>query len=61
MARVMIDCPETGKAIYTHMNFEWIGYDSVQIGTKSVPCPVCGKVHEWTRDDSYLEEDGSGG
>ncbi len=61
MARVMIDCPDTGKAIYTHMNFEWCGYDAVQIGTRSVPCPECGKVHQWTRDDSYLEEDGCSG
>jgi len=43
------------------MNFEWFEYDAIPIGTKSVACPVCGKVCEWTRKDSYLEEDGCSG
>ena len=61
MARVMIDCPQTGQPVYTHMNFDWFCYDALQIGTRSVPCPVCGALHEWTRRDSYLEEDGNSG
>ena len=61
MARVMINCPETGKPVYTHMNFDWLHFDAVTIGTRSVTCPECGEVHEWTRDDSYLEDDGGGG
>ncbi len=60
MARVMINCPETGRPIYTHMNFDWLEFDSVTIGTKSVECPECGKVHEWTRHDAYLDEEGGG-
>lgn len=61
MARVTIDCPDTGKTVYTHVHFEWLGYEAVPLGTISVPCPECGKVHEWTRDDSLPEEDGSSG
>ncbi len=60
MARVMIDCPETGKRIYTHMNFDWLEFEAVTIGTKSVVCPACGKIHQWTRSDSTLEDDGGG-
>jgi endogenous inhibitor of DNA gyrase (YacG/DUF329 family) len=61
MARVMIECPDTGKPVYTHLNFEWIGDEAIPLGIQSVPCPICGKVHEWTRKDSYLEEDGCSG
>lgn len=60
MARVMINCPDTGKPIYTHMNFDWLDFDAIPVGTKSVECPQCGKFHEWTRADAYLEDDGGG-
>ena len=60
MARVMIICPETDKPIYTHMSFDWFGFDAVTIGTKSVKCPKCGQIHQWTRHDSFLEDDGGG-
>lgn len=61
MARAMIICPETGKAIYTHLNFSWNTFDTTRIGEQSIQCPKCGKVHTWRREDAYLEEDGRGG
>lgn len=60
MARVMITCPETGKPVYTHMNFDWQGFDAIPLGTKSIQCPQCGEDHHWTRQDAYLEDDGGG-
>lgn len=58
MARVMITCPETGKPIYTGMNFDWGPFESVQINEKAVPCHLCGETHVWRRKDAFLDEDG---
>lgn len=60
MARVMITCPETGKPIYTHLNFDWNTFDSARIGERSVECPKCGKTHTWRRADADLDETGGG-
>ena len=60
MARVMIHCPETGKPVYTHMNFDWIEFESVTIGTRHMECPMCGKTHEWKRADAFLDDEGGG-
>jgi endogenous inhibitor of DNA gyrase (YacG/DUF329 family) len=61
MPRLMITCPETGKPVYTHFNFNWTTLDSARIGEQTVQCPKCGDVHSWRREDAYLEEDGGGG
>lgn len=58
MARVMIDCPETGKPVYTGLNFEESDWDAVPVGTRRVECPRCGGIHEWGRTDAYLDDDG---
>lgn len=58
MARVMIDCPETGKPVYTHLNFEETEWDAVPIGARQIECPRCGKIHQWVRADAYLDDDG---
>ena len=61
MARVMITCPETGKPIYTHLNFDWSSFESTRIGERTIECPECHKVHSWRRWDADLDEDGGGG
>ena len=60
MARVMINCPETGEPVYTGMTFDWPSFETVKIGEKSVRCSACGDEHTWKRPDAYLEEDGGG-
>ena len=61
MARVMITCPETGKPVYTHLNFEWNTFESTRIGERTIECRECGKIHTWRRVDADLDEDGGGG
>lgn len=61
VARVMITCPETGKPIYTHLNFDWETFESTRIGERTIECEACGKVHSWRRCDADLDEDGAGG
>ncbi len=48
MARAMIACPNTGKAIYTGMSFD-------QLPDRSVLCPECGQAHIWNEQNAYLE------
>ena len=61
MPRVLIQCPETGRPVYTGMNFDWLTFDSLQLGEKSIDCPECGKRHVWTRQDAILQADGGEG
>ena len=60
MARVMINCPETGEPDFTGMSFDWSSFESVKIGEKLVRCSACGDEHTWKRPDAYLEDDGGG-
>ena len=39
MARAMITCPNTGKAIYTDMSFGKITFETSQVPDRSVLCP----------------------
>jgi len=60
MPRVMIECPETKKEVYTGINLNWETFESYRIGKNKLPCPQCGKEHEWTRADALLDEAGGG-
>ena len=60
MARVMIDCTETGESVYTGMTFDWSTFENVKIGERLVRCSSCGDEHTWKRPDAHLEEDGAG-
>lgn len=61
MARVMIECPNTGKMIYTGMNLNWSTFESTFIGEACIRCPKCGEVHEWRREDVFMDEVGGEG
>ena len=58
MARVMIDCPETHKPVYTGNNFTWMEFDSLALGEHELQCPECGHVHHWNKSEAYLVADG---
>jgi hypothetical protein len=58
MPRLMIECPDTHKLIYTGQNFNWETFESAKLGESSLPCAECGKVHRWTRMDAILDETG---
>ena len=57
MADVMTKCPYTGAAIRTgfhaadQQSFEDARFDRTIVG-----CPVCGRLHEWAKDDAFLIE-----
>jgi len=60
MSQVLITCPETGRPVYTGLNFEWPTFESTDLPKQALKCPLCGKVHEWAKDDAYLRADGGG-
>ncbi len=57
MARAMVACPNTGKAIYTGMSFDKITFETSQLPDRSVLCPECGQAHIWNRQNAYLESE----
>ncbi len=58
MARVMIECPKTGRAIYTGLNLSWTTFESYEFGESCIKCAHCGEIHVWTRSDTMLDEAG---
>jgi len=61
MARVMIRCPETGRLVYTHHDFDEVEFDAIPLGTRTLPdCPACGRTHSWGKADAVLDEEGGG-
>lgn len=61
MPQVMITCPETGKPVYTGMNFDWYAFEWIQVPDSTIECPKCGEVHQWDKTDAYLRADGGEG
>ena len=58
MARVMIECPETHKPVYTGNNFSWMEFDGLALEERELQCPECGRIHRWNKSDAYLVADG---
>jgi len=59
MPRLLIECPDTHKMIYTGLNFNWETLESASLDDETLPCTECGKVHHWTSKDVILDETGS--
>jgi hypothetical protein len=53
---IMIDCPDTGLAVST--GIETFSIEPLPTVTASTQCPVCGRVHKWTKNDAWLAEGG---
>jgi len=56
MGMLMIKCPSTGRAVST--GIETSGVEQLPTVIATTVCPACGRVHEWTKDDAWLEEGG---
>ncbi len=56
MGMIMICCPATGREVPT--GIETSRVDELPIVTATMSCPVCGRVHCWTRDDAWLTNGG---
>jgi hypothetical protein len=56
MGMVMIDCPNTGRAVST--GIEMLSIEPLPTVTAQTVCSVCGRVHKWTKNDAWLAEGG---
>jgi hypothetical protein len=52
----MINCPATGRGVST--GIEVCATDQLPVVTATTICPACGRVHAWTKKETWL---GSGG
>jgi hypothetical protein len=56
MGMIMVNCPSTGRAVST--GIEMSSIEQLPTVTAITVCSVCGRVHEWTKDDAWLAEGG---
>jgi len=56
MGIIMINCPSTGRAVSTEIEMQNVERLPTVIAT--MVCPACGGVHEWTKNDAWLEKGG---
>lgn len=60
MSQAFVFCPESEVWIYTGLNVEWMGLDTLELGKQKITCPKCGQLHEWTTEELVLRSDGAG-
>jgi hypothetical protein len=56
VAIIMIRCPATGREVST--GIEVISTDQLPVVSARLVCPVCGRVHEWTKQVAWLASGG---
>ena len=58
MGRVMIQCPKTSEPVPTGAVMERASFEATTLTAISLPdpCPKCGKFHEWSSEDAWIEE-----
>ena len=59
--QLLIDCPETGRPVYTGLNLDWFAFESTDLAETTLQCPECGGRHVWSKADAYLRADGGEG
>ena len=60
MSQAFVYCPQSEDWVYTGLNVEWLGLDSLELGKQKITCPKCGELHEWTTEELVLRSDGAG-
>jgi len=55
MAKLLIKCPVTGKALFTGMDLPK-GMDLSGFTNNSTQCHHCGKMHVWNGSDAFFDE-----
>lgn len=56
MGIIMINCPATGRGVST--GIETIGIEDLPVVTAKMVCSACGRVHDWTKADAWLDNTG---
>jgi endogenous inhibitor of DNA gyrase (YacG/DUF329 family) len=53
----MIQCPQTGKPVFTGVQMSRGSFQHAKLEGNDVPCPHCGATHAWSMKNAFLEED----
>lgn len=53
--RIMIMCPTTGRPVPTGMASEESSFKTLTLRANSFGCPLCEQMHEWDKEQSFLE------
>ncbi|HWD67607.1 MAG TPA: hypothetical protein VG227_06555 [Caulobacteraceae bacterium] len=54
IARVLINCPDTGAPVETVMRMRPSAFEALK-GQYGFRCRLCGQIHRWSREDAWLE------
>jgi hypothetical protein len=54
ISRVLIHCPETGETVGTVFRLRPSAFEALR-GEYGFRCTRCGKVHNWRKEDAWLE------
>jgi len=54
VSRVLINCPSSGEPVETVLRMRPSAFESLK-GQYSFRCPRCGQVHNWRREEAWLE------
>lgn len=57
MARLMIDCPVTGKPVFTGIDMPAQALENATMIDNKVTCPHCRDTHVWQKEEAYLEKE----
>jgi endogenous inhibitor of DNA gyrase (YacG/DUF329 family) len=59
MGRIMINCPNTGKPVFTGMTMDRESFeqDSNAFSQTGTPCSECGELHKWQKQEAFMEGD----
>ena len=55
ISRVLVHCPETGETVGTVMRLRPSAFEALR-GEYGFRCSRCGKIHNWRKEDAWLEK-----
>ena len=62
MPRLIVNCSNCGRDVYTGLTFEdWFVLEWVEIKGATSKCTACGTETTWEEADTHLETDGGSG
>ena len=56
MGKVMIWCPETGRAVSTGIEAQREAFDTAPVFFSHMYCPLCQTTHQWFAKDAWVCE-----
>jgi hypothetical protein len=56
MGMLMINCPETGRALSTGLEAERASFNRAPVFFSRTYCPICRTNHEWFAKDAWVRD-----